>query len=308
MRKKTHLDGVIAHGNPCFGVMLPCSPLHHLLMRETGFPIVATSGNLADEPLCIDEKVALERLHGIADLFLVHDRPIVRHVDDSVVRVMLGREQVLRRARGYAPLPIHVKEPLPQVLAVGAHLKNTVALSVGREIFVSQHIGDLATQPAYNAFRRVCQDFQRLYDVTPDIVACDMHPDYLSTKFARSLNTPLAWVQHHYAHVVSCMAENELEAPVLGVSWDGGSYSARDGTVWGGEFLHVDEKSFQRVAHLRHFRLPGSEAAVKQPRHSALGLLPRIHGAKLFSHASEPLWKHFTEAEITPLQPGAGQV
>lgn len=300
-RHKPHLDGTIAPGNPTFGVMLPCSPIHHLLMRETGFPVVATSGNVSDEPICIDERAALEKLHGIADLFLVHNRPIVRHVDDSVARVMLGREQVLRRARGYAPFPIHVKEPLPHVLAVGAHLKNSVALSVGRDIFVSQHIGDLETQPAYNAFRRVCQDLQRLYDVTPDVVACDMHPDYLSTKYARSLNIPLAWVQHHYAHVISCMAENEAAAPALGVSWDGTGY-ATDGTIWGSEFLHINESSFTRVAHFRPFKLPGGEAAVKQPRRCALGLLYEIHGAKIFDQRDEPLWQHFTDEEKAPLK------
>jgi hydrogenase maturation protein HypF len=289
-------DQVIAPHNPYLGVMLPYSPLHHLLMRELGVPIVATSGNLSDEPICIDEQEALQRLHDIADLFLVHNRRIVRHVDDSVVRVMLGREQVLRRARGYAPLPIHVKKEMPNVLAVGAHLKNTVALSTGHEIFLSQHIGDLETQPAYNAFRRVCDDFQQLYEVTPDIIACDMHPDYLSTKFARSLNVPIAWVQHHYAHVISCMTENEVEAPVLGISWDGTGY-ATDGTIWGGEFLHINDTSFDRIAHFRPFRLPGGEAAIKQPRRCALGVLYEIFGEKIFD-PGHPIWKHFDEGDV----------
>ena len=156
------LAASLAPGNPCLGVMLPYTPLHHLLLRELGFEIVATSGNLSDEPICIDESEAVERLGGIADGFLVHDRPIVRHVDDSVVRVMRDRELVLRRARGYAPLPVHLKDPLPCVLAVGAHLKNSVALSVGTEVFVSQHIGDLATNQAFQAFRRVSEDLLQL--------------------------------------------------------------------------------------------------------------------------------------------------
>lgn len=300
-KKAPQLDGTIAPGNSTFGVMLPCSPLHHLLMRETGFPVVATSGNVSDEPICIDERVALERLHGIADLFLVHNRPIVRHVDDSVARIIMGREQVLRRARGYAPLPIHVKDPLPHVLAVGAHSKNTVALSIGREVVLSQHIGDLDTQPAYNAFRRVCGDLQRLYDATPDVVACDMHPDRLSTKFARSLNTPLAWVQHHYAHVISCMTENEVEAPALGIAWDGAGY-ATDGTVWGSESLLVDETSFRRVAHFRPFKLPGAEAAAKQPRYAALGVLHEIYGNKIFDPHDNPLSQHFNDSETPALR------
>ena len=162
----------IAPGNPYLGVMLPYSPLHHLLMAELGFPVIATSANRTDEPICIDENEARKRLNGIADEFLVHDRPIVRHVDDSVVRVILGRELMIRRARGYAPLPVHVKEELPNVLAVGAHLKNTLALGIGHEVFISQHIGDLETPLAFAAFREAAEDFELLYEVTPEIIAC----------------------------------------------------------------------------------------------------------------------------------------
>ena len=182
------LASSLAPANPCLGFMLPYTPLHHLLLRDLCCEIVATSGNLTDEPICIDEREAVERLGGIADGFLVHDRPIVRHVDDSVVRVIRGRELVLRRARGYAPLPVHLKEPLPCVLALGAHLKNSVALSVGSEVFVSQHIGDLATSQAFEAFRRVSKDFPQLWEAKPEIIACDLHPEYLSTKHARQLS------------------------------------------------------------------------------------------------------------------------
>ncbi len=194
--RKSQIANSVAPGNPNLGVMLPSNPLHHLLMAELGFPVVATSGNLSDEPICTDEHEALERLGGIADVFLVHNRPIVRHVDDSIVRVMLGREMVLRRARGYAPLPIPARSPQsnsPQskvVLAVGAHLKNAVALSVGNQVFISQHIGDLETEPAHNAFRRVIADFEKLYDAKPEIIAADLHPDYLSTKFAMERRPP----------------------------------------------------------------------------------------------------------------------
>lgn len=272
----------VAPRNPYLGVMLPYTPLHHLLMRELGFPIVATSGNLSDEPICTDEHEALERLAGIADLFLVHNRPIARHVDDSVVRVLLGRELVLRRARGYAPLPVLVKEPLPPLLAVGAHLKNTVALSVGRQVFLSQHIGDLETAQALEAFRRVVADVRGLWEHQPQAVACDMHPDYLSTQMAHRLGLPVREVQHHLAHTLACMAENELEPPVLGVSWDGTGYGT-DGTVWGGEFLLVREEGWERFAHLRPFRLPGGDRAIKEPRRAALGVLYELLGEEAFA-------------------------
>lgn len=293
------LGSSIAPHSRWLGVMLPYTPLHHLLMRELGFPIVATSGNLANEPICIDEHEAFERLLGIADAFLVHDRPIVRHVDDSVARVMLEREMVLRRARGYAPLPVHLKSAAPGILAVGAHLKNAVALRIGNDIMISQHIGDLETEQACAAFRKVTADFQSLYDVTPEITACDMHPDYLSSKFARQSAESFA-VQHHYAHVLSCMAENELEAPVLGVAWDGTGYGT-DGTIWGGEFLLIDETSFERVAHFRQFRLPGGEASIKQPRRCGLGVLYEIFGDKLFDRRDLIPIQHFNESELTLL-------
>ena len=272
----------VAPGNPCLGVMLPYTPLHRLLVAKLGFPVVATSGNLSDEPICIDEREALRRLDGVADLFLIHDRPIARHVDDSIARVMMGREMVLRRARGYAPLPVHLAQKLPALLATGAHLKNTVAVSAGGEVFVSQHIGDLETPQAFDAFRRVISDFERLYEVRPEAVACDAHPDYLSTKFAEESGLFARHVQHHLAHVVSCMAENEIEGPALGVAWDGSGYG-NDGTIWGGEFLRVDDSSYQRVARLRAFRLPGGEKAIKEPRRAAIGLLCEIFGDELLT-------------------------
>ena len=271
----------VAPENPYLGVMLSYTPLHDLLMQELGFPVVATSGNRSDEPICIDENEARERLGGIADLFLVHNRPIVRHGDDSVVRVVLGQELVLRRARGYAPLPVPLKHEVPPILAVGPHLKNTIALSVGRPVFLSQHIGDLDTPEACAAFERVIADFIRLYEVKPIAIAHDLHPDYFSTHWARQAAcdnelfaspVELIAVQHHHAHLASCLAENEVEGPALGVTWDGTGYGL-DGTVWGGEFLRGDASGFERVAHLRTFRLPGGEAAVEEPRRTALGVL-----------------------------------
>jgi hydrogenase maturation protein HypF len=282
---------------------------------------------LSDEPICTDEREALERLGTIADLFLVHNRPIARHMDDSIVRVMLDRELVLRRARGYAPLPVQLRienagngdAKSEIVLAVGAHLKNSIALSVGGQVFISQHIGDLGTEPANDAFRRVIADFKKLYDARPEIVAADLHPDYLSTKFADNMSwtapaersgdgalehakhdapsakavsryachrsPKLISVQHHVAHVLSCMAENEVAPPALGVSWDGTGLGT-DGTIWGGEFFLVTKNACERVAHLRQFRLPGGDKAVKEPRRAAIGLLYEMFGETAFEMKS----------------------
>jgi len=257
------------------------------------------------------------------------------------VRVMMGRELVLRRARGYAPFPIHLRSSTGDVvLAVGAHLKNTITLAVGPQAFISQHIGDLETDQAHEAFRRVINDFQTLYESRPAIIAADAHPDYLSTKFARdlcqvgravpsapvsggplvtappptpaprpsilrssvtedgsTLNPQLITVQHHIAHVLSCMAENELEPPLLGVSWDGTGYGL-DGTVWGGEFFLVTETSCERVAHFRQFRLPGGDKAVKEPRRVALGLLYEMFGEAAFSMAELAPVASFSPADL----------
>ena len=298
---KSGIAPAVAPGNPYLGAMLPYTPLHHLLMAELGFPVVATSGNLSDEPICIDERQALERLGSIADLFLVHNRTIVRHVDDSIVRIMMGREMVLRRARGYAPLPIHLKNPLPALQAVGAHLKNTVALANGQDVVISQHIGDLETEPAYEAFRCVIDDLQRLYDVRPAAIACDAHPDYLSTRYAGRTGLPLVSVQHHLAHVLSCMAENDLDGPVLGVSWDGTGYGL-DGTIWGGEFLFVADEHVTRIAHLRPFPLPGGDKAVKEPRRTAMGMLYALYGDRVFQRDDLAPLKAFSPRELATLR------
>ena len=271
------IAAAVAPGNPYLGAMLPCTPLHHLLMREVGRPLVATSGNLSDEPICTDEHEAVERLRGIADRFLVHDRPILRHVDDSIVRIVVGREMVLRRARGYAPLPVQLPTPLPPTLAVGGHLKNAVALSVGNSVFISQHIGDLETAQATDAFERVIAALRGLYGVEPSHVAADLHPDYRSSTYAARLGVPVTGVQHHFAHVLACMADNDLDDPVLGVSWDGTGFGP-DGTIWGGEFLVPHGPTFERVATLRSFRLPGGERSVRDPRRTAFGLLYEMYG------------------------------
>lgn len=288
----------VAPGNPNLGAMLPYSPIHHLLMREIDFPVVATSGNLSDEPICTDEKEALTRLGEIADLFAVHNRPIARHVDDSVARIIGKGPVLMRRARGFAPMPVQIQEGVPTLLSTGAHLKNTVAVSRGPSVFISQHIGDLETLEALRSFQAVAHDLQALYDLDPDAIACDLHPDYLSSQHARKSGKPVIPVQHHYAHILACMAEHGLEAPVFGVSWDGTGYGT-DGTIWGGEFLLVNETGFDRIGHLRTFCLPGGDKAVKQPRRTALGLLfeifgsdvlksPEVSGLALASRADAP--------------------
>ena len=293
-------QSAIAPGNPYLGLMLPYTPLHHLLLRDLDAPLVATSGNLSDEPICIDEREALRRLAGIADLFLVHDRPIARHVDDSIVRVVAGREQVMRRARGYAPLPIPVAEELPPILAVGAHLKNAVALALGRQVFVSQHIGDLETREAGEAFERVIASIGGLYDFRPEAVACDLHPDYLSTQFARRSGLPVIPVQHHYAHALACLAENELHGEALAVAWDGTGLG-EDRTIWGGEFLLITEGGFERAGWLRPFPLPGGDKAAKEPRRSALGLLYEMQG-EAPAIEQTALAGAFAPAELAPLR------
>lgn len=280
LRKRTGVeDGggiseLVSPRNPELGVMLPYTPLHILLLGEVGLPVVATSGNLTDEPICTDEREALVRLSGIADLFLVHDRPIVRHVDDSIVRVFRGETMMLRRARGYAPLPVRCSGGV-SVLATGAHLKNTLALSVGSNIFVSQHIGDLETPEAMDAFDEVRGSIEALYRSTPSIAACDLHPDYLSSRRARESGLKVVPVQHHIAHIYSCMLDSQVERPLLGISWDGTGYGG-DGTIWGGEFFKFGEDAVSRFATFRQFPLPGGEIAVREPRRSALGLLSVI--------------------------------
>lgn len=259
----TGIAANVSDSSPFLGVMLPYSPLHHLLMQLCPYPLIATSGNLSGDPIAIDNAEARARLGQVADLFITHNRPIARPCDDSVVRVCGGREQILRRARGYAPLPIRVPEALPKVLAVGPHMKSTVAIACGRDVIVSQHLGDLDSLEARAAFERTIHDLCRLYQFEPDVIACDLHPDYYSTQWARATGKPVIAIQHHHAHAAACAAENDLREPYLAVVWDGTGYGL-DHTIWGGEFFAVHVNQFDRIAHLRPFRLPGGDAAVRQ--------------------------------------------
>ncbi|MBX3324879.1 MAG: carbamoyltransferase HypF [Nitrospira sp.] len=308
-RRDAALAKDVAPGNLYLGAMLPATPLHHLLMASLQRPMVATSGNRSEEPIVTDECEALVRLKGIADVLLVHDRPIARPVDDSVVSVVPDNIRVedggqgdkstadvmiLRRARGYVPQAIRWSDGEVQedsngpILAVGGHLKNTVALLTDDRVALSQHLGDLSTLEADKAFRQAVEDLQQLLQVTPRAIACDLHPDYRSTSFARelaaTLSVPIVPVQHHHAHVVSCMAEHKLDGEVLGIAWDGAGYGT-DGRIWGGEFLVASYRRFNRFAHLRPFRLPGGEAAMRDPKRPAAALLWDLMGEAIDDQA-----------------------
>ena len=267
----------VAPGRATLGAMLPYTALHVLLMEAIGVPVVATSGNLSDEPICTDAAEALARLAGVADVFLVHDRPIARPVDDSVVRVIAGEPVVMRAARGYAPLTVPVEGDRISALALGGHLKNAVAVARGSEVILSQHVGDLETERARQVFTHTQKAMLQLYAVAPEAAVCDLHADYASTRAADARGGAIIRVQHHYAHALSAMAEARLHPPVLGVAWDGSGYGP-DGTVWGGEFLRITGDGYARVAHLRLFGLPGGEAAVREPRRSAIGVLFELLG------------------------------
>jgi len=291
----------VAPGNPYLGVMLPYTPLHELLLETVGRPIVCTSGNLSEEPMAIDTGEALRRLGRIADAFLVHNRPIVRPVDDSVVRCGPSGFMVLRRARGYAPRPVPLEVPGPAVLALGGHLKNVVALALDHQAVLSAHVGDLDNVLSVEVHRQAAADLVDFFQVRPQAVACDLHPDYASTRHAEELsrqwNVPLVRVQHHHAHVAAVMAEFGLQGPVLGLAWDGTGYG-EDGTVWGGEALWCHRGQYRRLGHLRTFLLPGGDQAVRQPRRSALGLLYEALGPDA---AAEMARSWFTREELRNL-------
>ncbi len=271
-----NVSPLVAPANPYLGFMLPYTPLHLILFEYFHGIIIATSGNLSNEPMCIDNNEALQRLGGIADFFLMHNRRIARHMDDSIVRLMDNRIVILRRARGFAPMPIlspdnHAAET-PVIIALGAQLKNTVSVKIKNKIFTSQHLGDLSNEVSYKAFKNIYRDLPSLYNVQAEILIKDLHPDYLSGRFSEELNIKSVSVQHHLAHVVSCYAENYLEGKALGVAWDGTGLGL-DGTIWGGEFFVFDSGRFSHIAQIKQFLLPGGNKAIKEPPRSALGLL-----------------------------------
>jgi hydrogenase maturation protein HypF len=300
LRKKEgcRVSSHAAPGNPNLGVMLPYTPLHHIMLRELDSPVVATSGNLSEEPICTDELEALTRLRGIADLFLVNDRPVYRHVDDSIARIVAGDRVLLRRARGYAPMPVMIRSASDKhCLALGGHLKNTIAVSKGDEVFISQHIGDLETSESFRCFSKTIGKFREIYEIDPQVILCDLHPDYISSKYAAENFSNVTPVQHHLAHILSVMAEHDIAGSILGVAWDGAGFGT-DKTIWGGEFIRVCRNNWERFAHLKSFRLPGGESAFKDVPKSAFGILYEIYGSDAVQMAVELLDMSMKEAKI----------
>ena len=272
----------VAPDNPTLGVMLAYTPLHHLLFAGAPFrALVMTSGNRSEEPIVTRNDEALQRLAGVADSFVSHNREIHMRVDDSVVRTFEGRTRVLRRARGFAPLPIDLgmeAGAVPEVLACGGELKNTFCLTKGRYALLSQHIGDLENFETLEFFRETLEQMKKLFRVEPRVVAYDLHPNYLSTRFAQELDgVEKIGVQHHHAHIAACMAENQVRDKVIGVAFDGTGYGT-DGQIWGGEFLIAGLAGFERRAHLRYVPLPGGDQAIREPWRVALSYLMDTFG------------------------------
>jgi hydrogenase maturation protein HypF len=281
-KEPNRIVAAVAPHNRYLGLYLPYTPLHHLLFDAGAFDaLVMTSGNLAEEPIAIDNQEAVIRLRGLADCFLVHNRDILLRCDDSVTRVAGGRARQLRRSRGFVPVPVFLAEELPAVLAVGGELKNTACLTKGNQAFLTQHIGDLETYETHRFFEEAVARMERILEVKPEIIAYDLHPDYFSTRWAlQQKNAELVGVQHHHAHVASCMAENHLSGPVIGFSLDGTGYGT-DGHIWGGEILVCDYPDFRRAAHFAYVPMPGGAAAIREPWRMAVSYLVAHYGPDL---------------------------
>jgi len=279
-REDSSVSREVAPNLQFLGVMLPYTPLHHILLRDTGRPLVMTSGNLSEEPIARDNDEALRRLSAIADYFLIHNRDIYSRYDDSVAIVERGTSQLVRRARSYAPYPICLPFKTRQVLGCGAEEKNTFCLTKDNYAFLSQHVGDMENMETLEHFDSTISLYKRLFHIQPEIIAHDLHPDYLATKYAQELGESgmkLIPVQHHHAHIASCMADNGLASPVIGVAFDGTGMGV-DGSIWGGEFLVADYRNFRRAGHLEYLPLPGGAAAIKRPRRTAIGYVLTLLG------------------------------
>ncbi|MFH1675214.1 MAG: carbamoyltransferase HypF [Pseudomonadota bacterium] len=296
-RDPNPLSPEISPRNKNFGAMLPYTPLHYLLLDYDFTALVMTSGNINEEPIAIDNDEAFERLGAIADYFLIHNRDIYLRSDDSIVRSVDEAIRIIRRSRGYIPTPVFLKEEVPQILACGAELKNTVCLTKGKNAFLSQHIGDLENLETYRFLELTVRHMKRILDIDPQIVAYDLHPDYLSTRYAREQKgIKKIAVQHHHAHIVSCMAENRLDGPVIGLSLDGTGYGT-DGRIWGGEVLIVEAHQFTRAAHLAYFPMPGGAAAIKEPWRMAVSYLYQTFG-EAFHDLDLPLLQGLEKKKI----------
>ncbi len=274
----------VAPLNRYLGVFLPYTPLHYLLLSTGRFKaLVMTSANLSEEPIAIDNQEAVQRLNGLADYFIVHNRDILLRCDDSVVRVAGGVTRQLRRARGFVPVPVFLKNEQPSVLAVGGELKNTICLTKGEHAFLSQHVGDLENVESYSFFHEAIDHLERILEVRPEIIAYDLHPDYFATKWAlQQTGAKLVGVQHHHAHIASCMAENHLEGQVIGFALDGTGYGT-DGNIWGGEVLLAGHEDFERAAHLEYVPLPGGAAAIREPWRMAVSHLAHYFGREFLN-------------------------
>jgi hydrogenase maturation protein HypF len=286
-RDGSNLSPLVAPGLKYQGIMLPYTPLHHILLRDIGVPLVMTSGNLSEEPIAKDNDEALHRLGNIADYFLLHNRGIYARYDDSVAMVA-GKTQIIRRARGYAPSPINLPFKSRQILACGGELKNTFCLTRDDFAFVSQHIADMENLESLEHFGNTIELYKRLFRVKPEIIAHDLHPDYLSTRYAQELaqaspELAICPVQHHHAHIVSCMVENGVQEPVIGVAFDGTGYGT-DGCIWGGEFMVADYRGFSRLGHLEYLPLPGGDAAIKKPYRIATGYIFKLLGEEVLKN------------------------
>jgi hydrogenase maturation protein HypF len=278
------LPDEIAPFNRFLGVFLPYTPLHYVLFDHGQFKaLVMTSGNLSEEPIAIDNHEAVERLQSLADLFLVHNRDILLRCDDSVVRVNRQRIQQMRRSRGFVPVPVFLKDEQPSVLAVGGELKNTICLTKDKNAFLSQHVGDLENVESYRFFEEAISHLQQVLEIKPEVLAYDLHPDYFSTRWALSQKGMQSiGVQHHHAHIASCMAENHLEGQVIGIALDGTGYGT-DGKIWGGEVLIAGYEGFERFAHLEYMPLPGGAAAIREPWRMAVSYLMYHFGRDFFN-------------------------
>jgi hydrogenase maturation protein HypF len=268
----------VAAGLNTLGLMLPTTPLHFAILRQCGRPLVVTSGNIEGEPLEHALGAAEREFAGLADCWLDHNRPIVRPIDDSVVRVIAGRPATIRLARGMAPLPLSL--PASRILALGGHQKVAVALSNDAQTILGPHVGDMGSEASRIRFVQHIESLQQLVGAQPDLLVCDEHPDYFTTRWAGTQQLPRLDVQHHHAHVAAAMLEfGWLDRQVLGVAWDGSGYGP-DGTIWGGEFLLATAAQYRRVAHLRSFVLPGGERAVREPWRVAVSLVHQAAGAE----------------------------
>ena len=272
------ISPAVAPGVSDFGIMLPYTPLHHMLLEKHFHALVMTSANQVDEPICIENREAVKRLEGIADFFLVHNRDILMRCDDSIATVSSGERRIIRRSRGFAPIPVTLTKSYPPILALGPQMKTTLCILKGNLAFLSPHIGDMETPEARDFYQESLTLMQKIAECKPEIVACDLHPAYYTTIFAEGLPASrVIRVQHHHAHIVSSMAENGIEGEVIGIAMDGTGYGT-DGTVWGGEFLVASESTFTRVGHIATYILPGGEKAIREPWRIAVSLLRQAYG------------------------------